>query len=174
MRLGTINHVIYLGQSQFFSEINILIMFTIIIIKSKGELLPRSYPIQCERKWKYSFLSVGHEEADAVSPPHCPKSTRTKVEQRNDPIKIKSSDARSSELGLANAEGKPVKKTFKIWRTAVWETGVSLGIMWAQLRRSLRPPVDHSIIVMGGSRGALNGGTNIPRHASLSQEFLQR
>ena len=26
--------------------------------KSKGKLLPRSYPIQCERKWKYSFLSV--------------------------------------------------------------------------------------------------------------------
>ena len=28
--------------------------------KSKGKLSPRSYPIQCERKWKYSFLSVGH------------------------------------------------------------------------------------------------------------------
>ena len=26
--------------------------------KSKGKLSPRSYPIQCERKWKYSFLSV--------------------------------------------------------------------------------------------------------------------
>ena len=26
--------------------------------KSKGNLSPRSYPIQCERKWKYSFLSV--------------------------------------------------------------------------------------------------------------------
>ena len=26
--------------------------------KSKGKLLPRSYAIQCERKWKYSFLSV--------------------------------------------------------------------------------------------------------------------
>ena len=26
--------------------------------KSKGKLAPRSYPIQCERKWKYSFLSV--------------------------------------------------------------------------------------------------------------------
>ena len=26
--------------------------------KSEGELLPRSYPIQYERKWKYSFLSV--------------------------------------------------------------------------------------------------------------------
>ena len=25
--------------------------------KSKGNLLPRSYPIQCERKWKHSFLS---------------------------------------------------------------------------------------------------------------------
>ena len=24
----------------------------------KGKLSPRSYPIQCERKWKYSFLSV--------------------------------------------------------------------------------------------------------------------
>ena len=28
--------------------------------KSKGKLSPRSYPIQFERKWKYSFLSVGH------------------------------------------------------------------------------------------------------------------
>ena len=26
--------------------------------KSKGKLSPRSYPIQCERKWKYSFLNV--------------------------------------------------------------------------------------------------------------------
>ena len=26
--------------------------------KSKGKLSPRSYPIQCDRKWKYSFLSV--------------------------------------------------------------------------------------------------------------------
>ena len=28
--------------------------------KSKGKLSPRSYPIQCERKWKHSFLSVGY------------------------------------------------------------------------------------------------------------------
>ena len=27
--------------------------------KSKGKLSPRSYPIQCERKWKHSFLSEG-------------------------------------------------------------------------------------------------------------------
>ena len=26
--------------------------------KSKGKLSPRSYPSQCERKWKYSFLRV--------------------------------------------------------------------------------------------------------------------
>ena len=26
--------------------------------KSKGKLSPRSYPIQCERKWKHSFLSA--------------------------------------------------------------------------------------------------------------------
>ena len=26
--------------------------------KLKGKLSPRSYPIQCERKWKSSFLSV--------------------------------------------------------------------------------------------------------------------
>ena len=30
--------------------------------KSKGKLSPRSYPIQFERKWKYSFLSVGKAE----------------------------------------------------------------------------------------------------------------
>ena len=28
--------------------------------KSRGELSPRSYPIQCERKWKHSFLSLYH------------------------------------------------------------------------------------------------------------------
>ena len=28
--------------------------------ESKGILSPRSYPIQCERKFKYSFLSVAH------------------------------------------------------------------------------------------------------------------
>ena len=27
-------------------------------LKSKGKLSPRSYPSQCERKWKHSFLSV--------------------------------------------------------------------------------------------------------------------
>ena len=27
--------------------------------KLKGKLSPRSYPIRCERKWKYSFLSEG-------------------------------------------------------------------------------------------------------------------
>ena len=27
--------------------------------KSKGKLSPRSYPIQCKKKWKFSFLSVG-------------------------------------------------------------------------------------------------------------------
>ena len=26
--------------------------------KLKEKLSPRSYPIQCERKWKHSFLSV--------------------------------------------------------------------------------------------------------------------
>ena len=26
--------------------------------KSKGELSPRPYPIQLERKWKYSFFNV--------------------------------------------------------------------------------------------------------------------
>ena len=35
--------------------------------KSKGKLSPRSYPIQCERKWKYSFLSAGRE-ASGSSP----------------------------------------------------------------------------------------------------------
>ena len=30
--------------------------------KSKGKLSPRSYPIQFERKWKHSFLSVPTQE----------------------------------------------------------------------------------------------------------------
>ena len=29
------------------------------VSKSKGKLLPRSYPIQFERKWNASFLSAG-------------------------------------------------------------------------------------------------------------------
>ena len=29
--------------------------------ESKGKLSSRSYPIQCERNWKYSILSVSHE-----------------------------------------------------------------------------------------------------------------
>ena len=29
-------------------------------LKSKGQLSPRSYPIQCERKCKHSFLSLTH------------------------------------------------------------------------------------------------------------------
>ena len=31
--------------------------------KLKVKLSPRSYPIQCESKWKYSFLSVGRKTA---------------------------------------------------------------------------------------------------------------
>ena len=30
--------------------------------KSNGKLSPRSYPNQCERKWKYSFLTVHTEK----------------------------------------------------------------------------------------------------------------
>ena len=33
--------------------------------KSKLKLSPRSYPIQCERKWNYSFLSVAKLEKRA-------------------------------------------------------------------------------------------------------------
>ena len=29
-----------------------------LVQKSKGKLSPRSYPIQYERKWKYSFVSA--------------------------------------------------------------------------------------------------------------------
>ena len=29
------------------------------VSKSIGKLSPRSYPIQCERKWKHIFLSAG-------------------------------------------------------------------------------------------------------------------
>ena len=29
-------------------------------LESKGKLSPRSYPIQCERERKYSFLSMIH------------------------------------------------------------------------------------------------------------------
>ena len=29
--------------------------------KSKGKLSPRSYPIQCERKWKHSFLGAARQ-----------------------------------------------------------------------------------------------------------------
>ena len=32
--------------------------------KSKGKLSPRSYPIQCERNWKDSFLSVTRPDPD--------------------------------------------------------------------------------------------------------------
>ena len=33
-------------------------MGMIMVTKSKGKLSPWSYPIQCERNWKYNFLSV--------------------------------------------------------------------------------------------------------------------
>ena len=35
--------------------------------KSKGKLSPRSYPIQCERKWKYSFLSDWHNHNSQIN-----------------------------------------------------------------------------------------------------------
>ena len=35
--------------------------------KSKGNLSPKSYPIQCERKWKYSFLSVSRQADSKMS-----------------------------------------------------------------------------------------------------------
>ena len=34
--------------------------------KSKGKLSPRSYPIQCERKWKHSSLSAGRKFASGI------------------------------------------------------------------------------------------------------------
>ena len=37
---------------------------------SKGKLPPRSYPIQCERNWKYSFLSVAALELLIVGSAH--------------------------------------------------------------------------------------------------------
>ena len=40
--------------------------------KSKGKLSPRSYPIQCERKWKYSFLSVPREAREIDLTHLCP------------------------------------------------------------------------------------------------------
>ena len=36
--------------------------------KSKGKLSPRSYPIQYERKWKYSFLSEGDTPVGPAAP----------------------------------------------------------------------------------------------------------
>ena len=42
----------------FYNQIEILFGS-----KSKGKLSPRSYPIQCEGKWKYSFLSVPESPA---------------------------------------------------------------------------------------------------------------
>ena len=36
--------------------------------KSKGKLSARSYPIQCERKWKYSFLSA--EACEGITATH--------------------------------------------------------------------------------------------------------
>ena len=42
--------------------------------KSKGKLSPRSYPIHCERKWKYSFLCVFSLSPDQRSPAHNAKN----------------------------------------------------------------------------------------------------
>ena len=35
--------------------------------KSKGKLSTRSYPIQCERKWKHSFLSAEGQAMHFIS-----------------------------------------------------------------------------------------------------------
>ena len=43
------------GDSLLFDFVSNGILFG---SKSKGKLLPRSYPIQCERKWKHSFFSA--------------------------------------------------------------------------------------------------------------------
>ena len=37
-----------------------------IDLKLKGKLSSRAYPIQCERKWKYSFLSVSSKFGLAI------------------------------------------------------------------------------------------------------------
>ena len=46
--------------------------------KSKGQLSPRSYPIQFERKWKYSFVNVG----DTFNTRHCTPVKLTHFPQR--------------------------------------------------------------------------------------------
>ena len=43
--------------------------------KSEGKLLPRSYSIQCERKWKYSFLSEREEYDEMYETPSMRKIT---------------------------------------------------------------------------------------------------
>ena len=55
-----LEHNLFLAISVFFvSFLSILSTKSIISqAKSKGKLSPRSHPIQCERKSKYSFLSV--------------------------------------------------------------------------------------------------------------------
>ena len=40
--------------------------------ESKGKLSPRSYPIQCERKWNISFLSVEILQRPCVYREHRP------------------------------------------------------------------------------------------------------
>ena len=35
--------------------------------KSKGKMSPQPYPIQCERKWKHSFLSVTSRRATGIT-----------------------------------------------------------------------------------------------------------
>ena len=52
--------------------------------KSKGKLSPRSYPIQCERKWKYSFLS-----ADAsMKCAHAYVDTHSLINPTDFPLKV--------------------------------------------------------------------------------------
>ena len=47
------------------------------ISKSKEKLSPRSYPIQCERKWKQSFLSAPGAIYSSVDCSRTHKSVRT-------------------------------------------------------------------------------------------------
>ena len=80
--------------------------------KLKGKLSPRSYPIQCKTKWKYSFLSADMTRAYLGFPPHNNLLLRENV---------------PALLCILCGKATMIK------RTAVFEELTSLGIIGDQL-----------------------------------------
>ena len=102
--------------------------------KSKGKLSPRSYPVQFERKWKHSFLSVAHYVSLAM----CECNLISEGQYLRQPYTPACLVFRSTFCADLIVTRIPVICSLELSSSAVSERLTSLGLMGAQLKAPLK------------------------------------